>query len=220
MNVLILHAHPEPKSFTSALKDVAAEHFSALGDTVKIKDLYAMKFNPIGFDRDFKARANPDYFSYMKEQMNGHLNNNYSDELKAEMEDLVWADFVLLNFPLWWSSMPAILKGWFDRVIALGFAYHPRDVLYEKGKFLGKKAMCCITTGGSKEAYSEGGANGDIEQVIYHINHGLLYYTGMDVYPPFYAWKAHLVERLTLEGYIAEYKKHLNNLENLKPLYK
>jgi NAD(P)H dehydrogenase (quinone) len=145
--------------------------------------------------------------------------DGYTDELKLEMNDLEEADFVLMNFPLWWSSMPAILKGWWDRVAALGFAYHPKDQLYETGIFRGKKAMCCISTGGSQEAYSEGGANGDIYKVIYHINHGLLYYLGMDVFPPFFAWKAHLVDETTLKGYLEDYKKHLENLETFKPLY-
>lgn len=219
MNILLLHAHPEPKSFTSALKDVALDHFTAKGDEVLVKDLYAMNFNPVGVQNDFKSIANPDYFHYMKEQMNAFKTNNFADHLQEEMDALKWADFILLNFPLWWSSMPAIMKGWFDRVLAFGFAYHPREMLYHSGAFRGKKAMCCITTGGSPQAYSQDGEHGDIMNAIYHINHGTLNYIGIDVYPPFFAWRAHLVERDILEGYIEQYKSHLNNLENMKFLY-
>jgi len=219
MNILIIHVHPEPKSFTSALKEVAVEHFQSRGDIVKVKDLFQMNFNPIASVNDFKSLSNPVYFSVMKEQMSASKTDNFSDDLKQEMDDLVWADFVLFNFPLWWSSVPAILKGWFDRVMALGFSYHPREKLYETGVFRNKKAMCCITTGGSQEAYSTGGANGNIEEVLYHLTHGILYYNGMQVLPSFYSWKAHLVDKPTLEHYLEDYKKHLQNLENFKALY-
>lgn len=219
MNVLILHAHPEPKSFSSALKDIAVEHFSAKGGNVMVKDLYAMEFNPVGGKNDFKAIANNEYFHYMKEQMNAFKTGTFADDLQAEMDALKWADFVLLNFPLWWSSMPAILKGWWDRVLAFGFAYHPREMLYRTGAFRGKKAMCCITTGGSPTAYTAEGEHGDIMSIIHHINHGTLSYTGMDVYPPFFAWRSHLVDNETLELYKNQYKEHLNNLESTPFLY-
>lgn len=219
MNILILHAHPEPKSFTSALKDTAVEIFQGRGDNVVVSDLYAMNFNPVGVQSDFKSRANSEYFSYLKEQMNAHINNLFVDDLKSEMEKLTWADFVLINSPLWWSSLPAILKGWFDRVFALGFAYYPREKLYETGVFKGKKAMLCLTAGASEMAYTENGANGDIMKVLFHIHHGLLYYVGMDVLPPFIAWRAHLEPRETLEKYIADYKLYLSNIDKLKPLF-
>src|SRR3989339_1776420 len=112
MNILILHAHPEPKSFSSALKNVAVEHFTAKGDEIVLKDLYAMNFNPVGLKNDFKHTTNPEYFNYMKEQMSAYQNHTFADDLQAEMDALVKADFLLLNFPLWWTSMPAIMKGW------------------------------------------------------------------------------------------------------------
>lgn len=219
MNVLIIHAHTEPKSFTTAMKDVAVQHFQSRGDNIIISDLYEMNFNPVGLQNDFKTPANPDYFSYLKEQIIAFQTNNFSDDLKAEMDKLVWADFILFNFPLWWSSSPAILKGWFDRVLALGFAYHPRDKKYETGPFFGKKAMCAITTGGSRDEYSKGGKNGDIMDMIYHINHGTLYYCGINPYPSFFAWRAHLEKEEVLKQYLVDYKKHLENLDNMQPLY-
>lgn len=219
MNVLILHAHPEEKSFSSSLKNIAVDHFTSKGDEVVVKDLYKMNFNPVGGRDDFKQINNTDYFNYMKEQMGAFKANTFSDNLQAEIDALVKADFILLNFPLWWSSMPAILKGWFDRVLAFGFAYHPREMKYETGAFRNKKAMCCITTGGSQPQYSAEGEHGDINRLIDHINHNMLYYVGMNVYQPFYAWRAHLSDEATLKGYIEEYKVHLNNLQNAKPLY-
>lgn len=219
MNVLILHAHPEEKSFSSSLKNIAEDHFKQLGHNVVVKDLYKMNFNPVVSRADFKSEVNSEYFQIMKEQMNAHVNKSFDDDLKAEMDALVWADLVVLNFPLWWSSFPAILKGWFDRVIAFGFAYHPREMHYETGAFKGKKAMCVVTAGGSQQAYSEGGEHGDLNKILDHIYHGLFYYTGMTVLPPYYTWRTHLADQDTLKTYIEKYKEHLNNLDNFTPIY-
>jgi NAD(P)H dehydrogenase (quinone) len=219
MNVLILHAHPEPKSFTSAMKDVAIKHFTERGDNLIVNDLYAMNFNPVGVQNDFKKISDPEFFSYLKEQMVAFKTDGYVDELKAEMDKLLWADLIILNFPLWWSSMPAIMKGWFDRVLAFGFAYHPGESKFKTGKFLGKKAMCAITTGGTPESYGPDGENGELSSVIYHINHGTFSYCGMTVLPYFVGWRAHLKPREVLEQYLIDYKQHLENLDAMEPLY-
>ena len=219
MNIFILHAHPEPKAYSSALKDLAVEHFQNLGHQVVVSDLYKMNFNPVAERNDFIKPANQDYFNYMKEQMNAYLSGNFADSIKEEMDKLVKADLFILNFPLWWSSMPAIMKGWFDKVFAFGFAYHPKDKLYNSGVFKGKRAMLSITAGGSKSAYSGEGEHGDIMNTLHHINHGMLCFTGMTVLPPFIAWRAHLSTPEVLDNYLMEYKKHLENLDNLKPLY-
>ena len=68
MNVLIVHAHPEPKSFTSALKETAIEVLTARGHTVEVSDLYEMHFDPVARGADFGSRANPDYLVYALEQ--------------------------------------------------------------------------------------------------------------------------------------------------------
>ncbi len=219
MKILLLHSHPEPKSFSSYLKDIAVEILQNQGHQVTIKDLYRSNFNPVGGPWDFEELNDPTYFNYLKEQMNAYKNNNFVKELKAEMSTLENADFLLLNFPLWWTSFPAIMKGWFDRVFAFGFAYNPKDKSYNTGMFKGKKAMCCITCGASKEAYSEGGVHGDIIKLLDPIHHQLLYYTGMTVLPPFIAYRAHLSDQATLYKYIEEYKIHLKNIDTLKPIY-
>jgi NAD(P)H dehydrogenase (quinone) len=67
MNVLIVHAHPEPKSFSSALYLEAKRFFEEKGDSVQVSDLYAMDFNPVASSEDFAERADPDYFNYALE---------------------------------------------------------------------------------------------------------------------------------------------------------
>lgn len=122
-----------------------------------------------------------------------------------EIEKLLWADFLILQFPLWWFSMPAILKGWVDRVFAYGFAYGVGEHSdkrwgdrYGEGSLAGKRAMLIVTAGGWEEHYSARGVNGPIDDLLFPINHGILYYPGYDVLPPFVAYRA---DRLDEAGF-------------------
>jgi hypothetical protein len=89
--------------------------------------------------------------------------------------------------PLWWFSMPAILKGWVDRVYSFGFAYGVGSTAtrdgdrYGEGRLAGKRAMLLVTAGGWEEHYAGRGINGPIEDLLFPINHGILYYPGYDV---------------------------------------
>jgi NAD(P)H dehydrogenase (quinone) len=134
------------------------------------------------------------------------------------MDKLIWADVIIFNFPLWWFSVPAILKGWVDRVFAMGFAYGGGKGVYDTGVFKGKKGMLCITTGGPEITYSPEGRNGDIDKILFHINHGMLYFTGMDVIPPFISYG---VARLSDEErgkILDEYKEYLLKFNEHKPI--
>lgn len=83
------------------------------------------------------------------------LTGTQSADIAGEQEKLLWADTVIFQFPLWWFSLPAIMKGWIDRVYAYGFAYgvgehsdtHWGD-RYGEGTFAGKRAMLVVTAGG------------------------------------------------------------------------
>ncbi|MBN8696939.1 MAG: NAD(P)H-dependent oxidoreductase [Bacteroidetes bacterium] len=218
MNVLIVHAHHEPASFNSALKNKAFGLFTSKGDVVQVSDLYKMNFKAVSDASDFKELSNPNYLKYQAEQTNASKDMLFSDDIAAEMEKLLWADLIIFNFPLWWFSVPAILKGWVDRVFAMGFAYGGGKGVYDTGVFKGKKGMLCITTGGPEATYLEGGRNGNIDKILFHINHGMLYFTGMDVMPPFIAYS---VARLTddeRKGILEKYENYLINLNTVKPI--
>ena len=85
---------------------------------------------------------------------------------------------VIFHFPVWWFSMPAILKGWFDRVFSPGFAYS-KGRKYGTGYFQGKRAMLCLTTGTASTLYEPNGIDGDIVHVLWPIHNGTLAYTGL-----------------------------------------
>ncbi|HLO03457.1 MAG TPA: NAD(P)H-dependent oxidoreductase, partial [Symbiobacteriaceae bacterium] len=174
MNVLIVLAHPEPKSFSHAMKDVAVKTFQEQGHAVQVSDLYAMQFNPLLDRHDFGLEANPDYFKPQFEQMQAAANQSFAADVAAEQEKLRWADLVIFQFPLWWASIPAILKGWIDRVFAMGFAYGGGK-WYDNGVFRGKRAMLAFTTGGPAQMFTPTGRSGDLNTLFFSVQHGSLF---------------------------------------------
>ena len=107
----------------------------------------------------------------------------FAPEVEAELRKAEWCDLMIWQFPLWWFGLPAILKGWVDRVFAMGRTYGG-DRFYENGVFKGKRAMLSVTTGGPAEAYQAGGFNGDIHAVLRPIHRGMLRFTGWEVLSP------------------------------------
>jgi NAD(P)H dehydrogenase (quinone) len=133
MKVIVIYAHPNPMSFNAAIAAVVKEELEKKGAEVKFKDLYAMNWNPVLSARDFE----------------GFHNGTVPKDIKAEQADVSWADAVILIAPVWWYSVPAILKGYIDRVFSIGFAYEytatgPRGMLTDKNALV-------ITTSGADE---------------------------------------------------------------------
>ncbi len=121
MNILIVHAHPEPLSFTTSLKTTAQQTFKKLGHQVEISDLYAMQFNPVASKEDFLELNQPDYFNYALEQRNATKQQLLATDIQAEIDKVNRADLVILNFPLYWTSVPAILKAGLIVYLSLDF---------------------------------------------------------------------------------------------------
>lgn len=189
MKVLIVYAHPEPKSFNGALKDTAIQTLKDQGHEIKASDLYEMEFNPVAQKSDFTALSDHDFFKYAKEQQHSYLNNTLNSEIAVDFEKLLWADFIIFQFPLWWFSVPAILKGWFDKVLLFGGIYGGEYDRYNKARLTEKIAMISTTTGSPEGSYTSNGFSGDIhEQILFHINHGMLYFAGMTPLEPFIAY--------------------------------
>jgi NAD(P)H dehydrogenase (quinone) len=216
MRVLIVHAHPEPLSFSSALKNEAVRAFTENGHEVIVSDLYAMGFDPIGGRNDFKSLEDPDYFKYQAEQLHAFKNELFADGLKSEMKKFESADLVIFNFPLWWFSLPAILKGWVDKVFAMGFAYGGGKGVYDNGIFQGKKGMLCLTTGGPQMAYGLNGKNGELEKILYPINHGIFYFVGMEVLQPHIVFSPARLTNEERKAELLKYKSILQKIEDVK----
>ncbi len=218
--ILIIHAHPEPKSFCSSLKNEAVAYFQSQGAEVKVSDLYAMNFNPVGDKQDFTALQNPDFFKYQMEQVNAYQNNLFAPELKTEMEKLEWCDTLIFNFPLWWFGLPAILKGWVDRVFAMGLVYGAGKGVYDNGTYKNKTAFLTFTTGGPEIAYSDKGKNGNLDIILYPIQHGMLYFAGMTVMPPFVCFSPARITDEERKQQLILYRTYLENIKPSEPIYK
>jgi NAD(P)H dehydrogenase (quinone) len=190
MNVLIIHAHPEPKSFCGALKDAAVETLQTLGHEVAISDLYAMGFNPVASAQDFLARENPDYLSYALEQRAGAASGALAQDIQDEIAKVQQADLIIFTFPLFWMSVPAILKGWIDRVFVSGLFYGGKRI-YGKGGMSGKKALVCTTLGGRDYMFGDKALHGELygaSGMLRSVLQGSLGYVGMQVLEPFVAY--------------------------------
>lgn len=211
MHVLVLYAHPEPKSFNAALKDASLEAIAAAGHTAEVSDLYAEGFDPVAGRHDFSTVADADFFHYQNEQALAAREGGFSDELKREQARVDRADAFILHFPLWWGGPPAILKGWFDRVMAFGFAY--RDgTRFDTGLYKGKRGLMCVTTGGTTERFSEAGVYGPIEKVLWPTNRLMLEYMGLEVQPPFVAYAAPRVDAAQRLRYLNDWKSAVGKL--------
>jgi NAD(P)H dehydrogenase (quinone) len=168
-----------------------------------------MRFNPVVALDDFVGeRADPDFFSVQKEQTKAYETGTLAADIVAEIEKLKRADLVIFQFPIWWFGMPAILKGWADRIFARGFAYIPGRK-YDTGMFRGKTAMIAATTGTSADTYAPDGIDGDILTVLWPIHNGLLRYSGFDVLPPFIAYMPGRVGQEDRQAYLDAYRKRL-----------
>lgn len=131
MNHLIVVAHPVETSFTMALARNYAAELERLGHSQQTYDLYRMGFDPVlGAQELLPASAD---------------RPARADVMKAQ-EDIRGADVLTVIYPLWWMSMPAMMKGYIDRVFARGFAYELRNGLVH-GLLSGKQAVLITISG-------------------------------------------------------------------------
>lgn len=105
------------------------------------------------------------------------------DDVSVEQAKLLEADLVVLQFPLWWYGVPAIMKGWIDRVFEAAFGYdvwHPqsgRARKYGDGLLAGKRGLVVVIAGDRPGALQPRGLSGDIEDVLRPLLHGTLWRT-------------------------------------------
>ncbi|KAF1010271.1 MAG: Glutathione-regulated potassium-efflux system ancillary protein KefF [Pseudomonas fluorescens] len=217
MKILIVHAHPEPRSFTAALRDQAVHTLQAQGHEVQVSDLYAMGWNPVASAADFGARENPDYLVYALEQRLGVKSRSIAADIQGELEKLLWADMLILNFPMFWFSVPAMLKGWIDRVLVSGVCYGGKR-FYDQGGLAGKKALVTVTLGGREHMFGEGAIHGPLEDMLRPILRGTLAYVGFEVLAPFVAWHVPYISDEARGELLVKYQQRLHGLADEQPL--
>lgn len=217
MKVFIVHAHAEPQSFNGTLTRHAQAVLEAARHHVQVSDLCEMKFNAVSEHHNFVTIKNPSYYRQQTEELYATETDGFAEEIQAEIDKLDWCDVLIFQFPLWWFSVPAILKGWVDRVFAMGRIYGGGK-WYDNGVFKGKRAMLSVTTGGTQATYSKLGLNGHLDTILYPINHGILRFVGFDVLPPFVVWSAARITPQERQTYLDVYKQRLLSLQETPPI--
>jgi NAD(P)H dehydrogenase (quinone) len=141
MKYLIVYAHPNTRSFNHAILETISGELKKKKKDFMVRDLYKMGFDPVLSAKDLQAIQD----------------GAVPKEIKREQKFVSDADTLIFIFPIWWSAMPAMLKGYIDRVFSLKFAYDitETDVV---GLLKGKKVFLVSTTGASKEDYQKMGA--------------------------------------------------------------
>lgn len=190
MNILTIYAHHEPTSFTAALKNVSISVLSGQGHNMFETDLYGSGFAPKAEKYDFTTTTGGQ-FNYMLEQRNAaHNSMAFAPDIVAELEKLAQAELIIIHTPIWWFSVPAVLKGWFDRVLAMGVAWDGGKI-YEKGLMRGKKVMLCVVAGGPQEYYRPDGKHAaTMTEILHPIQHGTFSFCGFDVLDPYIVYNS------------------------------
>ncbi|MDG4647168.1 NAD(P)H-dependent oxidoreductase [Roseibacterium sp. SDUM158017] len=108
MRALVVYCHPRRGSFTAAVRDVVMDKLASAGAEVRLRDLYAEGFDPVLSAREHEI---------------------YEDEARnraavaQHCSDLAWCDTLIFVYPTWWYGLPAMIKGWLDRVLVPGLAF-------------------------------------------------------------------------------------------------
>ena len=138
MNVLIIYAHPNPRSFNQAILETVDATLRKRSHATRIHDLYQMQFRAVLDGEDLLRNWRDDW----------------TPDTRREQDAVQWAQGLVLIYPIWWFGPPAILKGWIDRVFTRKFAFDfgPDGM---KGLLTHERALILNTLGGDEATYQQ-----------------------------------------------------------------
>jgi NAD(P)H dehydrogenase (quinone) len=178
----------------------AADALRGIGHHVQLLDLRAENFDPVVCRSHFPSRVNRQRFEVMAEQDGQAERGDAADDVLRSQQLLLSADNLILQFPLWWWSLPAQLKGWIDRVFASGFAYGGASLS-------GKQAMLTVTAETKSQRFAAAGA----EHPLHHIERGILKFCGFDILPAFVVADVYLLDDETRRQRLADLADHVRS---------
>ncbi len=185
MKNLIVYAHPNPASLNHFFKQIVVETLENSNQEIVVRDLNEINFNPV----------------LSLDDMNGQRMGQVAADVSKEQDFIKWSDRIIFIYPIWWTGMPAIMKGYIDRVFSYGFAYR-YDQGIQKGLFTGKKAIIINSHGKSNEEYAESGID---KALALTSDKGIFNYCGFEIEQHFYFDKA---DRASLEN-ISEWENQI-----------
>lgn len=181
MKHLIIYAHPNTTSLNHLFRQTVEATLLRQNHEVVVRDLYQLNFYPVLSLEDIAW------------QRRGIV----SDEVKREQEFITWAEAITFIYPIWWTGMPGIMKGYIDRVFSYGFAYR-YDEGVQKGLFNGKSAYIINSHGKSKVEYE---ASGMHDALTLTSDKGIYTYCGFDIKQHFFFDRADRASAGTIEAW-------------------
>ncbi|PRY15939.1 NAD(P)H-dependent oxidoreductase [Kineococcus rhizosphaerae] len=216
---LWVHAHPSPSSLNGHLLRAGVRALSADRE-VTVSDLYAQGFDPVLdpgtlIDGAPGSEAGPAGLADLLGD--AHAHDRLPADVVREQEALARAELLVLQFPLWWYGPPAILKGWFDRVLTAGFAFGDVDDRgvprrYGDGGLSGRRALVVVTAGEDAASIGPRGVSGDLESLLFPLTHGVLWYVGIE---PLDLHVVHDADALGADGLAREVERLMHRLRTL-----
>ena len=198
MKSLIVTSHPEPHSFNHAMVNTIAEALVKIGHHVQLLDLYVEDFDPVIRREQFPIRREGSRFDVMAEQAAQASRGDVLSDVLRSQQLLLAADNLILQFPLWWWSLPGQLKGWVDRVFSAGFAYGSSSLT-------GRRAMVTVTAETKSDRFIATGA----EHPLHHIERGILKFCGYDVLPAFVVADVYALDEAERRQQLAALSQHV-----------
>jgi NAD(P)H dehydrogenase (quinone) len=156
MHVYILFAHPSQQSFNRAVLNAFCRGLSDAGHTYELGDLCQMGFQVV-MDLD----------QYQRE-VGLDPEAPVPADVKAEQEKIERADALAFIYPVWWSDCPAVLKGWFDRVLTYGYAYYYDDAENRHTEISIEKAVVICSAGHTEDHLEETGIAEAMRRIMLH----------------------------------------------------
>lgn len=189
MKHLLILAHPNPDSYSANVTLYIKELLEKRGNRCIVRNLYEINFNPV----------------LSKSDLDMARKDTLSEDILNEQNFVSDADYISVIYPLWWGGMPAILKGYIDRVFSYDFAYHYTDFGSE-GLLKGKKVILITPMGSPEEIYKE---TGMIDAMKKNVDDTIFNFCGMEV-----------VEHKFLGAVTnADHETRISYLEEIKNIY-
>lgn len=200
MKALIVYAHPRKESFSHALLERIQQTLEKKGDEVVVRDLYQMNFNPVLAGED---AIHIEDGHFVRE------NEIFPDDVKIEQKYIEESDLLIYIFPSWWNGMPAIMKGYVDRVFQHGFAYSFESDEPKK-RFSGKKALFFTPTG---QPQNEDGTDSPIDRAIKTVTSEWMFNSnGTEVLDHVFYGRVPYKTREELGEYLADAQRRIEEL--------
>ncbi|WCG06123.1 NAD(P)H oxidoreductase (plasmid) [Vagococcus lutrae] len=155
MKILIVVSHPRQDSLTMSVMKEFKKGAIEKGNDVEVLDLYREEFNPVLMETD-----EPNWEK---------SNNRYSDKVMKEIERMYEADGLVFIFPVWWYSIPAMMKGYIDRVWQFGYAYGSSHLPHKRIQWIG-------LVGGDKKGFEKRKYD---KLISHYLNIGLSQFVGI-----------------------------------------